>query len=158
MAALPAGMKQVRTASTWGSPQIHYEFKGVQVRKSIRYGCNSWAFRIEEFISETNTTRIVDSYGDYRLAEVPRSMEKYLQDPNYILDTARGWFRLTEARKTELKELARVRVMNEMESLEKYLTQYLQEKNWDKLASMADRMKQFTIRNAWALEVEEVTA
>ena len=150
MAALPAGMKQVRTASTWGSPQIHYEFKGVRIRKSWRDG---WAFCREELICETNTTRIVDSYGDYRLAEVPRSIEKYLQDPNYILDTARGWFRLTEARKTELKELARVRVMNEMESLENYLTQYLQEKNWDKLASAADRMKQFTTRNAWALEV-----
>ena len=155
MAALPAGMKQVRTASTWGSPQIHYEFKGVQVRKSTR---EDWTFYIEVYVCETNTTRIVNSYGDYRLAEVPRSVEKYLQDPNYILDTTRGQFRLTEARKAELKELARVRVMEEMQALENYLTQYLQEKNWNKLASMADRMKQFTTRNAWALEVEEVTA
>ena len=155
MPALPEGMKQVRTTSTWGSPQIHYEFKGVQIKKSTRDG---WTFYREEYICETNTTRIANSYGDYRLAEVPRSIEKYLQDPNYILDTARGWFRLTEARKAELKELARVRVMEEMQALENYLTQYLQEKNWDKLASMADRMKQFTTRNAWALEVEEVTA
>ena len=155
MAALPAGMKQVRTASTWGSPQIHYEFKGVQVKKSTR---ENWTFCIEVYVCETNTTRIVNSYGDYRLAEVPRSVEKYLQDPNYILDTTRGQFRLTEARKAELKELARVRVMEEMQALENYLTQYLQEKNWNKLASMADRMKQFTTRNAWALEVEEVTA
>ena len=155
MAALPAGMKQVRTASTWGSPQIHYEFKGVQVKKSTR---ENWTFCIEVYVCETNTTRIANSYGDYRLAEVPRSVEKYLQDPNYILDTTRGQFRLTEARKAELKELARVRVMEEMQALENYLTQYLQEKNWNKLASMADRMKQFTTRNAWALEVEEVTA
>ena len=155
MPALPEGMKQVRTTSTWGSPQIHYEFKGVQIKKSTR---DEWTFCKEEYICETNTTRIAYSYGDYRLAEVPRSIEKYLQDPNYILDTTRGWFRLTEAKKAELRELARVRVMEEMQALENYLTQYLQEKNWNKLASMADRMKQFTTRNAWALEVEEVTA
>jgi len=155
MAALPEGMKQVRTKRSFGGgSSIHYNYKGVQIRKWR----DSWTFRTEVQIWETGKISITDTYGDYRLARVPSSVEQYLQDPNYILDTERGIFQLTEARKTELKELARARVTEEIQALENYLTQYLQEKNWDKLASMADRMKQFTTRNAWALEVEEVAA
>ena len=155
MAALPEGMKQVRTARSFGGgSSIHYNYKGVKIRKWR----DSWTFRKEVQIWETGEISITNTYGDYRLTEVPSSVEQYLQDPNYILDTECGIFRLTEARKTELKVLARVRIMEEMQALENYLTQYLQEKNWDRLASAADRMKQFTTRNAWALKVEEVTA
>jgi hypothetical protein len=154
MATLPAGMKQVRTDNGWGNPSIHYDYKGVHIRKWR----DSWTFRTEVQMWETGQISVTDSYGDYRLAGVPSSVEKYLQDPNYILDTQCGVFRLTEARKAELKAGARQRVMDEIQALENYLAQYLQEKNWGKLANTADRMNQFTTRHAWALEVEEVTA
>ena len=154
MATLPAGMKQVRTASSWGNPSIHYDYKGVQIRKRR----DSWTFRAEFQIWETGKISIEDSYGDYRLAGVPESVERYLQDENYVLDTECGIFRLTEARKAELKEGARKRVLDEIQAMENYLAQYLQEKNWRKLESTANRMNQFTTRHEWALQTEEVTA
>jgi hypothetical protein len=154
MAALPAGMKQVRTANSWGNSSIHYDYKGVQIRKWR----DSWTFRTEVQMWESGKISVTDSYGDYRLAGVPSSVEKYLQDPNYILDTECGMFRLTEARKSELQQLARGRVMDEIQAMEKYVTQYLEEKNWDKLASTAQRLSQYATRHAWALELEEVTA
>jgi hypothetical protein len=153
MATLPTGMKQVRVMNTWGSPSTHYDYKGVQIRKWR----DSWTFRTEVQIWETGKISITDSYGDYRLSGVPSSVEKYLQDPNYFLDTAHGIFRLTETRKAELRELARQRVMDEVQAMENLLAQYLQEKNWDRLASTAIRMNQFTTRQAWALELQEVS-
>lgn len=154
MATLPAGMKQVRTATPWGSTQVHYEYKGVKIRKWR----DSWTFRTEVQIWETGKIFIEDSYGDYRLAGVPSSVEKYLQDENYILDTTQGIFRLTEARKAELKNGARERVLGEIQAMENYLAEYLQEKNWHGVAKMAQRLTEFTHRHAWALESEEVNA
>jgi len=150
MATLPAGMKQVRTDNGWGNPSIHYDYKGVHIRKWR----DSWTFRTEVQMWETGQISVTDSYGDYRLAGVPSSVEKYLQDPNYILDTQCGVFRLTEARKAELQTLARKRITDEIQAMENYLAQYLQEKNWRKLESTAARMNQFTTRHAWALELE----
>lgn len=44
MAALPEGMKQVRTARSFGEgSRIHYNYKGVEIRKSS----GSWKFRTE---------------------------------------------------------------------------------------------------------------
>jgi len=154
MAALPAGMKQVRTQNSWGSPSVHYEYKGVKIRKWR----DSWTFRTEVQIWETGKISITDSYGDYRLVGVPSSVEKYLQDENYILDTESGIFRLTETRKAELRELARQRVIEEVQAMENRLSQYLQEKEWRKLADLSMRMAEFTNRHAWALEIEEVNA
>lgn len=154
MATLPAGMKQVRTASSWGNTSVHYDYKGVQIRKWR----DSWTFRTEVQHWESGKIFVTDSYGDYRLAGVPSSVEKYLQDANYILDTECGIFRLTEARKAELKDIATKRILDEMQAMENYLAQYLEEKNWHKLAQMATRMTEFTSRHAWALELEEITA
>jgi hypothetical protein len=150
MATLPAGMKQVRTQSSWGSPSVHYDYKGVKIRKYR----DSWTFWAEVQIWETGKISIEDTYGDYRLAGVPQSVERYLQDENYVLDTEQGIFRLSEARKAELQTLARKRITDEIQAMENYLAQYLQEKNWRKLESTAARMNQFTTRHAWALELE----
>ena len=154
MAKLPAGMKQVRTDNGWGNPSIHYDYKGVKIRKWR----DSWSFSTEVQIWETGQISVEYSYGDYRLAGVPASVERYLQDENYVLDTERGIFRLTEARRAELQGLARKRITDEIQAMENYLAQYLQEKNWRKLEATANRMNPFTTRHAWALEVEEVTA
>jgi len=153
MAKLREGMKQVRTPHTWGKTSTHYEYKGVRIRKHR----DSWTFGREVQMMETGKIVVSDGYADCRLTGAADIVEIYLKNPNYILDTACGVFRLSEVRKSELKTGARQRVMDEMKALEDYLTQYLQEKNWDKLASMADRMKQFTTRNAWVFEVEDVT-
>jgi hypothetical protein len=147
-------MKQVRTQNSWGSPSTHYEYKGVKIRKFR----DAWSFSTEVQIWETGRISVEDSYGDYRLAGVPQSVERYLQDENYVLDTERGFFRLTEARKAELQTLARKRITDEIQAMENYLAQYLQEKNWRKLESTAARMNQFTTRHAWALQTEEITA
>lgn len=153
MAKLPEGMNQTRTKNGWGNPVINYDYKGVKIYKSR----NGWVIRYEVQMSETGNISADFSYGIDRLAGVPSKVEKYLQDPNYILDIKQGMFLLTEARKTELKNISRERVINEIQSMENYLTKYLQEKDWGKLASMADKMKQFTTRNAWVFEIKEVT-
>lgn len=150
MARLPEGMKMESKAYGWSSAT--YIYKGVKVSKYR----DEWCFRVEYQSLNTGEIHVKDTYGSYRLADVPREIEKYLEDGDYYLDTNCGVFRLTEASKAELSQLARVRVAEEIQAMEKMIAIQLENKNWSELARWAGKIAQFIENNKWATEEKAV--
>jgi hypothetical protein len=150
MATLPEGMKMVKGTSGYGFTK--YTYKGVEIHKYR----DSWCFRTEYLATETGQFHFTDSYGSYKLAEVPATVERYLADTNYTLDPLRGSFILTEERKAELVELAKVRHLEWVTSAEEKLSEYLAQKDWDRLSSTAQHLVKYTNQHRWALEPKEL--
>jgi hypothetical protein len=148
MAALPEGMKQHR--SPYGSTT--YTYKGVSIGKYR----DDYCLRAE-LLSQSGKFYTDYMYGAYRLSEVPAMVERYLANEFYILDEF-GTFRLTEARKAELIELARERVAKEIEVAEAKTLEAVQAKDWQKVANYAQHILKLKDKNAWMFENEDVAA